>query len=353
MNREALAQTFLAFAERECRGSSTLYERLSRDIAQDAEMLQLCGSAREGQPVPNLLFGAVHYLLLKGKDHRLKAYYPDMAATPLPSEEAFEPFRDFCRAHRTEIEELLRTRLVQTNEVRRCGYLYPVFGLVHRLTNKPLGLIEIGTSAGLQLMWDRYAYTYGQRGSVGDQDARLRISSEIIGEATPRLPETAPPVSHRIGLDLNIVDLKDEDERLWLKALIWPEHEERLTLFERAARYIDEQPLQLVEGDGVHLLPAYASQVGEESALCIFHTHVANQMPLHVKKELLRTIEEIGREREVFHIYNNVQDRYLHLDRYQSGVVTKQTIAETDGHGRWFKWLLAAAHEKTPANQRT
>lgn len=202
-------------------------------------------------------------------------------------------------------------------------------------------------------MWDRYAYTYGQRGSVGDQGARLRIASEIIGEPTPPLPETAPPVSYRIGLDLNIVDLKEEDERLWLKALIWPEHEERLTLFEQAARYIDEQPLQLVEGDGVHLLPAYASQVGEESALCIFHTHVANQMPLDVKKELLRTIEEIGREREVFHIYNNIQDRYLHLDRYEEGVVTKRTIAETDGHGRWFKWLLEEGHGQTPANQRT
>ncbi len=31
-----------------------------------------------GQPVPNLLLGAVHYLLLAGKEHHVKTYYSSL-----------------------------------------------------------------------------------------------------------------------------------------------------------------------------------------------------------------------------------------------------------------------------------
>lgn len=72
---EMLTQTFLTFAEKECKGSSFIYELLSKQIAMDKTLLNIAKCAREGQPVPNLLFGAVHYLLLKGTNHSLKDYY--------------------------------------------------------------------------------------------------------------------------------------------------------------------------------------------------------------------------------------------------------------------------------------
>ncbi|WP_279326043.1 DUF2332 family protein [Bacillus sp. FJAT-47783] len=104
--------------------------------------------------------------------------------------------------------------------------------------------------------------------------------------------------------------------------------------------YIKDYSVQLIEGDGVTLLREIVENVPKDSSLCIFHTHVANQMPLEVKKLLLNNIESIGLERDVFHIYNKIQDRNLHLDYYLNGFAHKQTIAEVDGHGRWFKWLL-------------
>ena len=73
MTETELAQRFRTFAERECRDSSPLYEYISLEIAKDPRILDLCRHARDGQPVPNLLFGAVHYLLLKGIDHPLAA----------------------------------------------------------------------------------------------------------------------------------------------------------------------------------------------------------------------------------------------------------------------------------------
>ncbi|WP_449403007.1 DUF2332 domain-containing protein [Exiguobacterium artemiae] len=340
MTETELAQRFWIFAERECRDSSPLYEYLSLEIAEDPGILDLCRHARDVQPVPNLLFGAVHYLLLKGIDHPLAAYYPSVSKQPKPFHDAFADFKSFCTTYEAELIPLLAQRLVQTNEVRRCTYLYPVFSQIHEQTQQPLALLEIGTSAGLQLLFDQYGYEYGNGETVGNPASRLQLTSVIEGNDTPVIPQTPPPVTMRTGLDLNIVDLNDTDEQLWLKALIWTEHRERLAMFEAAAGYVEELPLKLVEGDGVRLLPHYAAETPDDSILCIFHTHVANQMPLAVKKELLHVVGEIGRTRNLYHVYNNVQDRYLHLDAYIDGVLTEQTIAETDGHGRWFKWLV-------------
>ncbi|KAB2334459.1 DUF2332 domain-containing protein [Cytobacillus depressus] len=346
LSKERLSRSFIRFATHECKDSSKLYEYLSLEIAKNDEILELCTNASEGQPVPNLLFGAVHYLLLKGKEHKLKEYYPSVVSNPKHVEGAFNSFKDFCFQYQNEIISILQSKLVQTNEVRRCAYLYPVFSLIYEKTKKPLALIEIGTSAGLQLLWDKYSYSYGTDEIFGNKSSALNITSEIIGENMPFLASTPPPVSKRMGLDLNTIDLNDEEETLWMKSLIWPEHKERLQMFEQAASYIKKIPVQLVEGDGIGLLRDCVNMMPSDSTVCIFHTHVANQMPLEAKKILLNMIQSIGKERDVFHIYNNIHDRYLHLDYYVDGVESKETIAETDGHGRWFRWLIKGSDFK-------
>lgn len=84
----------------------------------------------------------------------------------------------------------------------------------------------------------------------------------------------------------------------------------------------------------------FAESIPEESTLCIFHTYVTKQMAIDMKMHLLNVVEQIGQTRDVFHLYNHIEDKDLHLGEYVNGVKREQTIAETDGHGRWFKWLL-------------
>ena len=84
MDRDKPADRFNAFADRECAGSSGLYEYLSLRIAEDDDLLEIASAARPGQPVPNLFFGAVHALLLKGTTHPLKHYYKSAVGNPLP-----------------------------------------------------------------------------------------------------------------------------------------------------------------------------------------------------------------------------------------------------------------------------
>jgi hypothetical protein len=127
----ALAQRFERFAQRECH-VSPLYERLSRGIAGDPEILSIAVQARAGQPVPNLFLAAVHYMLLKGIEHPLTAFYASLAPVIAQTDDPYPSFRAFCREHAAEIQRLIAARLVQTNEVRRCGCLLPAFGLVAR-----------------------------------------------------------------------------------------------------------------------------------------------------------------------------------------------------------------------------
>lgn len=342
-----LSNRFMAFAEKECRGSSALYEHLSRKIAGDAELLELSSHARKGQPVPNLLLGAVHYLLLKGVDHPLRGFYSSIEQTPRPAEASFPHFKHFCLEHRIQIIELLETKLVQTNEVRRCAYLFPLFNYIHELAGQPLAIIEIGTSAGFQLLWDHYSYTYGDGIMYGSEHSEVKIHAAVKGDALPDFNKPMVPVSARYGLDLHVNDVTKAEDSLWMKALIWPEHHDRRDLFEGAVRCMkaNREKISFIEGDGVGLLPEVKGTIPEGSAIVVFHTHVANQMPPETKLQLLKNIEEIAKTRDVFHLYNNMDDGNLHLDSFIGGQKRHHLAAITDGHGRWFEWKLESAAE--------
>ncbi|UNL83329.1 DUF2332 family protein [Priestia koreensis] len=106
---ERLRQTFQTFAEAECKGSSALYQTLSRQIAKDDELLQLASYCRSGQPIPNLFLGAVHYLLLQGIDHPLKAVYPSLTRDVANTREAFSLFKSFCKCYETDMTYILQT----------------------------------------------------------------------------------------------------------------------------------------------------------------------------------------------------------------------------------------------------
>ncbi|ALC90031.1 hypothetical protein AM500_09750 [Bacillus sp. FJAT-18017] len=337
-----LPETFKAFAERECKGSSKLYESISLKLAEDPYVLELCSHAPLGQPVPNLLYGAVHYLLLKEKDHPLARFYASIDSKPQSPEAAFPHFKNFCAAHREKIIELLQIKMVQTNEVRRCGYLFPTFNYIYTKTNKPLALIEIGTSAGFQLLWDHYSYSYNKGTIYGSRESELVIQTEVIGKGKPLFPYSLPPVQARYGIDLHINDMRNEEDSLWMKALIWPEHQTRRELFEKAEQCMQQNQgkITFIEGNGVDLLPAIAGGIPDEITIVVFHTHVANQMPYETKIKLLETIKTIAAKRDIFHLYNNIRDSYLRLDSFVGDINDHKLVAETDGHGRWFSWKL-------------
>jgi hypothetical protein len=238
---ETLARIFHRFAELECPGMSALYESLCHSIAEDREVLAIAANARSGQPVPNLFMAAVHWLLMRGAEHPVSAYYPDLCLGPVEPGDPYSSFRSFCLERREEITALISVRLVQTNVVRRCAVLLPAFAEAFgESREKPLSLVAIGASAGLNLFWDRYAYSYSDGRHWGDADSPVQLSSVIRGDGRPPLPESIPDVVFRVGLDLNPVDIGDPDAVDWLKALVWPERRDEARILDNAIESAQE-----------------------------------------------------------------------------------------------------------------
>ena len=249
--------------------SSPLYHHLIEVIAEDAELLRVMNRIGH-RPPPNLLFGAVHYLLLEGKADQLGTFYPSLVPTPRPPDEADGAFRDFVLAHEEEIVRLGNTRFTQTNECRRCVSLLP------GVMSVGLGrfhLIEIGASAGLNLALDRYRYAWG--GLQWGPDGGVLLETELRGKP-PQLHEIE--VLSRIGLDLHPVDPGRENDRRWLEALIWPEHEDRRRRLKAALELATRMDMELVAGDAVDTLEPALERLPGVDAVVVMDSFSLNQL---------------------------------------------------------------------------
>jgi hypothetical protein len=340
---DELGQRFVRFAERECRGVSTLYERLALGIADDPELLAIAARARPDQPPPNLLLAAVHLLLLKGAHHPLAAYYPSISPSADPYADAFPAFRDFCLQQREPLIALLDTRIVQTNEVRRSACLLPAFGKVARRFGRPLALVELGASAGLNLLFDRYQFDYGDGRQYGDVASPVLIVCASHGHRVPPLPRQLPKVAWRVGLDLHPVDLRDPEEALWLRALVWPDHRIRAAVLERAIEVARNDPPRLLPGDALELLPEVLAEAPPDAALCVFHTHTLNQLDESARARLTAILEDHATHRDLGRVsierLGTPEPPRLELVTYASGQRTEQHLANCDPHGGWIDWV--------------
>jgi hypothetical protein len=340
---ETLSQHFRRFGERECVPASPLYGRLAVGIAGDADLLAIAAAA-QARPVPNLFLAAVHFLLLQGADPALAAFYPDLVGdSDAPaSGDPFPLFRAFCLDHTSAISALVVNRRVQTNEVRRCACLLPAFTIAARLLgDQPLALIEIGASAGLNLLWDHYHYDYGAGGQCGDPAALVRLACELRGDRLPLLPAPMPVIATRVGLDLNPIDARDRDAALWLRALIWPEQRDRAALLAQAINVAQQHPPPLLAGDAIALLPEVLANVPADAALCIYHSFTLNQFPSAARERLATLVAECAAQRNLALIAIEWREPYpsVDLSLFENGARADMRLAHCDAHGGWIEWL--------------
>ena len=337
---------------------SPLYHTLCLGVLDDPDMLQLAASCLPSQPSANLLFGAVHYLLLGGELHPLRDFYPDVVApekTPrLPSSETYSLFQDFVWSHTDEIKQLITTRLVQTNVVRRTTCLLPVFAFISQeAKSQPLSIIEIGSSAGLNLHWDRYHHRYeypsGKTIEWGNKDSAVQLSTEVRGTVSlPTLPEDLRVV-WRAGVDINPIDVMNADAMRWLRALVFPEHLERHQEIEAAARIVRDNPVPIVTGDALTRLPDLLSQAPDDSRLCLYATMVLYQFSSEARKALWALLAEFSKTRPVsVVIQDGVPEGWAQLliRDFKDGKYTKRRMAEAHAHGRWLEWRESGEQTK-------
>jgi hypothetical protein len=338
-----LAQDFLWNAENTLADSSPFYARLARRVADDPEILTLAAHTPPHQPVMNLLFSSVHYLLLRGIEDPLAMFFQDLTREPNTQDDPYPFFRAFCLEHADEIIGLLRTRRVQTNEVARCSLLFPAFALIsQRVGAQPLALIEVGSSAGLNLNWDRYAYKYGDGVLYGDVSSPVVLQCELRGELRPLLPREFPNVASRVGIDLNPNDVLDDDAMLWLRALIWPEQHDRADRLQKAIALARQAPPQLFQGDALELAPRLIQQTPPEIPTVLFHSFVLNQVPRELRTRYYELLAEHSSGRMLFDvaIEPSAWPCPMVLTTFQNSTPIQETLATCDYHGRWLEWKI-------------
>jgi hypothetical protein len=347
-----LAQRFVEhgrviYGSQIAQNASPLYANLARAVANDPELLALVAEADESTTVANLFFAAVHYLLLDDPTAPLAAFYPDLVAQPRPIVEAYPIFRAYCLEHADEIRMLVTTRRVQTNEVRRCAPLLLALQTVwERGGRRPMALIEIGASAGLLLNWDRYAYAYqDEKGAktVGDLSSPVHIESVLRGENAPPLPAALPLVAWRAGADIHPIDPTDERETRWLRALIWPEHQDRMALLDAALAVARSYPPRIIAGDAGEMLPALLAQAPADATLCVCHGFTLNQMPTATREHILARVEEHSRQRGLYRValewWPSNPTPTVELFTYSDGAQRSELLSRCESHGRWVEWL--------------
>jgi hypothetical protein len=336
---------FENFAKKEGKAYfSPIYAHLAREIIKDPEVGAIATYARPGQPRPNLFFAAVHYLLLRGVQHPLAHFYPSLVSSPRPLEEIYPVFRAFCLEQRERLSQLIAQRLVQTNEVSRSACLLPAFGLVAQHERRyPLALIEIGASTGLNLLWDHYGYRYGEGLHRGSFISPVQLECTLRGKKHPPLPAELPTIALRMGIDLKPVDMQDPAETLWLRALIWPEHRERVERLERALEIARCQKPLLMAGDALDLLPEIIASTPLDTTLCLFHSFTMNQFTEEERQQLSAILSEASMRRPIYRIAFEelTSDGYpqLSLYFYHSQMETHRTLAHCSSHGDWLEWV--------------
>ena len=276
--------------------SASLLQRAARDIADDGPLAGLVipwaqASTREAmsEAVPLRWLGCAHDMVLAGEDCVLAAAYP----TP---ERAGDADAAWAAARIAMSERRVRFSAFmdhepQTNEVRRSVCLAPGFLTIALETGLPLRVFEIGASAGLNQLWDRYHYDFGSAGAWGDPAAPVRLDTEWRGGPPPIATEVT--VISRAACDRKPVDIRDPVARTRLKAFLWADQFERLARLDAAIAMALAADIEVEPEDAVTWAARQAAPRAG-AATVLFHSIFWQYMPADSQEAMTAAIADLG-----------------------------------------------------------
>lgn len=332
-----------------------LYRRLALAIANRPSLLgfamQLPGHALAG----GLVFSTLHYLVLAEVDEEFTAVWRQEEQAP-GAREDFEPrFERFVLNHAKSISDLVdRHRGAQLNEVNRCAYLLPALASVAGSRRQPLALLEVGTSAGLLLNFDRYSYRYGA--STFGPRSDVSIESEVL---SPLPGLEMPEVPWRLGIDPKPINLLDDDAALWLLANVYPGDTARAARVSAAITEARAHPPSVLSGRASDV-QVFGAQAPRDLALTVSTTAVLMYLDPTSRIHFRRAIEQLGEVRTVDWLmceppsvlaslgtdlsklvgpYVGGTDFVGPLVRFAPDRERPELLALTGSHARWIDWV--------------
>jgi hypothetical protein len=314
-----------------------LADRLSPDGPLGARLFGWPGVlGPSGDSVPLRLCGALHALVLRGHGG-LAAVYP-----PVEADDA-ALWSAVAAALATEagfIDAFLNSP-PQTNEVRRSAALIAAGHWLAARHGLPLVLSELGASAGLNTIWDRYALALPGL-TLGPQAPALTLSPDWTGPLPPAAPVT---VADRAAVDLNPIDPMDPGQRLRLLAYLWADQPHRRALTEAALAASPPRPAQ---GDAVDWLETRLAEPRSGHLHLIFHTVAWQYFPGPAQARGQALIEAAGARATpaaplawlAYEADGESPGAGLGLRLWPGD--RRVDLGRADFHGRWVDWRAPA-----------
>jgi hypothetical protein len=316
--RRSIAENYRVFS-REARGRSPAYESLAASVADDDVITDFLSALPQPKRQPNLLFAAARFLL---------GVPPTISA-----------LRTLVRRSGAELSRVMLAQRTQTNEPARCATLLPALAALPG----PLALIEVGASAGLTLLFDRYSYDYDGHLIAGSDPEAPTLRCALRGPVP--LPPRVPAIAWRAGLDLNPLDVTREHDVRWLSCLVWPgesDREERLAAAIASAR---RDPPPVYRGDLRTDLPALAAQAPAGTTLVIYHSAVLAYVAAEDRERFAQTVRGLAAvwlSNEAPGVVPGLPLTDFREGTFVLGHGGRTPLALADGHGAWLHWLDGA-----------
>lgn len=279
------------------------------------------------------LFGAVHHLVLTGAD-------------PGALSGSWDDFAGALARHEDRLRRFVSERGVQTNETQRSVALLPAFLTIARETGRPLELLELGPSAGLNLVLDGYRYRYAAA-DWGPPGAALSFDVTERGPVPADVLGARLEIRRRRGIDLAPVDVTTDDGALLLRSFLWPGVHDRASRLEAAIATLRaaSRPPELVRGDYVELLPGFLAGRPGDAVTVVFQTASTDYLEAEPYARLREALERGGADGRPLAWVSTRRREERELDEEHCWELElriwpapARLVALLDFHGNWLDW---------------
>ncbi|HEY7042307.1 MAG TPA: DUF2332 domain-containing protein [Nocardioidaceae bacterium] len=323
--------------------STHLYGELMRALADDWDaggpVRSICRGWEEspqGTVLQLRLLAGLFRIVLTGRAPQLVPYYPCLGGTAPPSQ-AWPQVREVLVDNVDELHDALAIA-PQTNEVGRSGaLLLGLFESVRRSGRRRVRLLEVGASAGLNLLVDRFRFEQAAW-SFGPADSPLVFRDMFIGDVEPEEFE----IVERRGCDLHPVDITTDEGRLRLRSFVWPfqpeRHERLMSALEVAAQCpVEVDPFPA----GEWLEDQLARGTDGDVLTVVWHSVTRMYWPPEETRRVDATVAAAARRGPVAHVaMEHAPDVMSGADLTLSGIgsdgrpsFVEQTLATVADHG--------------------
>lgn len=231
----------------------------------------------------------------------------------------------------------------QTNESgRSSSFIAGLHWLAGRVVPH-FELNEIGSSAGMNLLIERYRYDLADVVS-GPESSALTIRPEWRGPPPPDTPFTITSIQ---GSDIDPIDVRDEAAANRLMAYVWPEAPVRFQRMEAGIAMIRDDPVNLVAADAADWVEMRLAQPQEpNSTRILMHSIVWQYLPDESQRRITAAMDVAGAaatsERPLAWLSletNRATFRHELTVRYWPGDGATHLLGEAQAHGAWVNWF--------------